>query len=1143
MIRRIGQIRAVGIWINGGKKMKKYISTILLGMALLSVSCVKEDNRIGNLIRFSAATEFQNGVETRTLYSGDDNINIGGNRYERINWISGDDMYILYKHGSSSDNAIYNVSTISSPSGNKKSTAQVTLASGSTALEWADGTPVFYGVYPATVSSGTAPTVNASGVVSNLSIPVTQTVEYNSTQGKYLPDMRKAYMVSYASSGQISGETVTLPFTPVVTALEFKLKLKENATSQDVKQVQLQSSSSLAGNYSVNITGYANDAVTWTMGSTSSTSNHVTVSFKNGNTVTEPGLSYSNYLNFTVFVLPVANVSGLSLLIKYHDDTVKELSLSGLTLLAGQKYIITNSKVPNLDYDYYITPISDITLAAGHTGGYQDITVESYKQDKTDASNKKPVPWKMQYSADNGTTWTDLPSGGYQNFTASVRSHNTGGVPGSGQTPRMTLSGTASSTTKIDPAGLDAVTAVGSASNPIDLSMTSGSRNTANCYIVTGPGFYMFPCVYGNAIKNGSTNTSAFHPAGASDNVTEASGSSVTTLSGVNTTYNVDNNVDVYYLPHFQNVSAGNINSEYIVSDLNIGTAWTPYVVWQDVPQGQEIIPYDAEHIGKMTVSNRDFIWFKIDADKIKPGNLLIAMRGNSGGYILWSWHIWIPGTSAPSASGNFMDRNLGEVVQNQVTQYADRSMKFRILQTETGGTSEEFTFTQNGDQSSPTNLATRNTYYQWGRKDPELNTNSASYVSLNPNLGITRANCFTSFQGFQFDANSIDCARAIRAPYYLFNNDKTSSWMDGDAYPFLASYGAANTYNYSNPNQKVDFTFEQAVNLNGTSFSSPTDWIVYEPGYWYVPLDHSIKRETYSLTEVQWLTWDEFNGTTGSISSANPTNPYKCLSVSDFGPLDYPNNTKWKYNGNTRGPFNATQTIYLNSLGFNNGSATGTYIAPDWVYYNDGQRHAHFIGTYNTGPYSQQDLDIMIQNGFVANDFTIASTQVSEVTHTASERQASSIPYNLWNSYLYSENPHCTSANLHDVNKFKTILDPCPPGYTVPTRNELNISSGYPARGSHPGTSQDGYWTDHACSMKATSNNGDLRTQWSNFYDYDKAFWKISGTTNAKATRSTAASIRPMVDPKLSGVATSLSPAAVSGNSIEGVTNGSNLY
>ena len=49
-----------------------------------------------------------------------------------------------------------------------------------------------------------------------------------------------------------------------------------------------------------------------------------------------------------------------------------------------------------------------------------------------------------------------------------------------------------------------------------DLSMVDingnplSSRNTANCYVIHEAGTYMFPAVYGNAIKDGATNSVSY---------------------------------------------------------------------------------------------------------------------------------------------------------------------------------------------------------------------------------------------------------------------------------------------------------------------------------------------------------------------------------------------------------------------------------------------------------------------------------------------------------------------------------------------------------------------------------------------------------------------------------------------------------
>ena len=44
----------------------------------------------------------------------------------------------------------------------------------------------------------------------------------------------------------------------------------------------------------------------------------------------------------------------------------------------------------------------------------------------------------------------------------------------------------------------------------MDIYGNTVSRTTANCYVVSKPGFYKIPMVYGNAIKNGATNRDSY---------------------------------------------------------------------------------------------------------------------------------------------------------------------------------------------------------------------------------------------------------------------------------------------------------------------------------------------------------------------------------------------------------------------------------------------------------------------------------------------------------------------------------------------------------------------------------------------------------------------------------------------------------
>ena len=128
--------------------MKKTLYIAMAVAALTAISCQKEKelHPVGSRIVFSAATEFRNGLETRTLYTGQ--YTQTDPAFERIQWVSTDQIKILYSHGSSSS-ATYSIdgSSIAGSGTQKKSTASISVASGSSALEWAEGSShIFYGL-------------------------------------------------------------------------------------------------------------------------------------------------------------------------------------------------------------------------------------------------------------------------------------------------------------------------------------------------------------------------------------------------------------------------------------------------------------------------------------------------------------------------------------------------------------------------------------------------------------------------------------------------------------------------------------------------------------------------------------------------------------------------------------------------------------------------------------------------------------------------------------------------------------------------------------------------------------------------------------------------------------------------------------
>ena len=1129
--------------------MKKFFAFTIALTAIFAVSCQKEKelHPVGSNIVFTAATEYKNGVETRTIYSGD--YTGSTPNYERIQWLSTDDVEILYSHGSNSS-AQYDISNIQGSGTQRKSTADVTLKSGSSALQWADGnTHKFFGVYPApnsgnglslsTVTSGG----NLNGRVNGLVIPDHQTATWDSSKGKYLPDMSKAYMVSYADYSQNPETTVALPFTPVMSAFEFKLKLPDNRPSYTVSKVQLSASTNIAGGYSVDITGYDSNsqAVTWayTAQSSPTPKTSVVVSFDN-NGATQPAIPTSTSgtdLDFTLFTLPVS-ISNPVLSIKYYDGTVKQVTLTGLTLAAGQKVVVSNNRAGHDTFTYEISSPSSQTVQGHNAATFNSITVDSHRTSSANSSYSEAVNWKVQYYDVNNywvdgspTGWTVSRASGSNTFTISLNSPSTAGIDN-------TITSFDASTQILKQRA-----SKGTASAPYDLCRDDGTANagtaaavcrTANCYVISAPGVYKFPIVYGNAITNPQGGTdyklSSYVPYESTESITGTTapgGSAISQLRNVHLSYNGTDNqqVQTYYLPRFYNAACDGIQHPFIFSDLaRYGTVSS---------QSATILYQSSNNIIRSSsvslIESNNWVKFEIRPEDIKPGNIIIAVKCTAGtaltNEIVWSWHIWVTDKDISPVNG-FMPVNLGFVEDNNihngtVSKYPNRTQTFRVIQTDANGnilsaTSNpnsgvyrEFTLTQEGDVLSNSSTVGTNTYYQWGRKDP---FESASGSTSNPGdngAGIRAPRT-------KFAATATDGSTTVN----------THSWLSGvittgypkKVYPYYSSGTTTTTYTIKPTSEKRDFLLSDASRLNDAGFSVPADWTVLKAAGWYVPDSHTLRTSGYGGQDVVdfWVATG-YNPLTGS------TSPYQ----NDFEQYDAANNL-WRWKSNRvpgRGPFNATVTIALNEkLKYNGGTQTATYFPPDWDYYAEPLLHTN-TANYNFGPYTQENYDILIAHGFSASDFTTSSSTVW-TPYTSVQRWSAAIPYNLWNAYIYSEN----GGDPYD-NKFKTIYDPCPVGYTVPTKDELNVT-GYPA---------GNYWTDHPTMIKLTS--GQDPTVISSFYDYNKAYLKSSGTTATASYRSTAASIRPMRDPKDSRYPASSSSPGNVGGSLEGVSTGNNLF
>ena len=141
---------------------------------------------------------------------------------------------------------------------------------------------------------------------------------------------------------------------------------------------------------------------------------------------------------------------------------------------------------------------------------------------------------------------------------------------------------------------------LGSSENPHDLSYDyNGQMNTANCYVITHPGYYKLPLVYGNAIKDGATNAIAY-----------GVGTSSTT---------------------FVNHLGKQITDPYIYNNTDC-TVNSASLVWQDA---KNLISNIA------LTDDKQYIKFEITKENIEQGNAVIAVK-NTDGTTMWSWHIWV---------------------------------------------------------------------------------------------------------------------------------------------------------------------------------------------------------------------------------------------------------------------------------------------------------------------------------------------------------------------------------------------------------------------------------------------------------------------------------------------------------------------
>ena len=454
--------------------------------------------------------------------------------------------------------------------------------------------------------------------------------------------------------------------------------------------------------------------------------------------------------NYTFYMIPQELDNKVTAEITFTDNTTISVPLKGSWKEGTTRTYKLSHK--NSSWVYSITSDSPSAVAynATSTGNYG---ITSFRQ--APDGTKKPVAQKViGYSEDNGITWTTTKPAWLKSLTKESGNGGTAAEQGTATLGTDIVDLVAKRNKEMQDAK-----ALGSAAKPYNLSNSTGEaevQNTANCYLISAPGYYMIPLVYGNAIKNGGTNTSAYK-------------SSLDPKSNI--------------LAEFVDHTGAPINDPWIEKTNNNANNGIngAQIVWADEANLVNLASDPIYRDG----SGNAFVKFEVTKANIKSGNAVIAVK--KGNTIVWSWHLWfapknaldkIPVTNKQNKVYNFTSEALGwKPTKWTGTSYSTpRTVKVKVEQTIANNGIKQvsvFTITQNAGITERTGTTT---LYQWGRKDAFPGTDANINGHFNKNAGdqIYMQNIIQNpgnFYTVGFTNNGVLNPNSGLVKYYYFYN------------------------------------------------------------------------------------------------------------------------------------------------------------------------------------------------------------------------------------------------------------------------------------------------------------------------------------------------------------------------------------
>lgn len=520
--------------------------------------------------------------------------------------------------------------------------------------------------------------------------------------------------------------------------------------------------------------------------------------------------------NYTFYMIP-QELTGknITVYVEFTDGSKIESTLKGSWLAGTTKTYKLSEKNSTWEYTLETTNPANVAYNQDKSNDY---FVTSYRN--APDGTKQAVKWKaVGYEEYDRATdsWTNLGTNKPSWLTAMSKESGNGGATAESGKATITKADLKDRLTEYNKV-LQTATEKGAAGNYYNLSNTNGGdaiQNTANSYLISAPGYYRIPLVYGNAVKGGTTNESSYKTAHTGTNV----------------------------LSNFKDHLGNDITTPYINVQNASNPATQASIVWMD----QQAL---VDGLSVTNNGDKSFVNFHVSAANIKNGNAVIAVK-SADGTIMWSWHLWFDHSDALStiACTNHEGDNF-KVTKNilgytlykwKSTSYESPRVARMKIEQEVGNGAKKsayITITQSPYAEKEYSTA----LYQFGRKDafPGTNTLYESTFVENGGDNISIVNAIQNPGTFYTDGNKWD------TEYRYFNlwSMQTTSQTDVSKTLIKTIYDPC-PVGFSMPPLKTfsGVTITGKTNTNNKDINALGDW---DQGWHFYAKDSSSPSTVY---------------------------------------------------------------------------------------------------------------------------------------------------------------------------------------------------------------------------------------------------------------------------------------------------------